>query len=108
MSAPALAVMRPVRTLMKLTDGASMINIVVPQEIRDYFAGRHTQGQGGFQTLGRMLQERLANSRTLRVTPEEFARIVHYARNYGDGGYQTRLRMIIVEFVAQHQDVLFK
>ncbi len=84
------------------SSSSSLITIVLSSELRDYFAESQFRGQGGFQSLGRLLAERLQTSKVLRLTPEELARVVHYARNYGNGGFQSKLRELIVEYVAQH------
>lgn len=82
------------------------ITISVPAPLRDYFLAMTIRGHGGFQSLGRLLAERLQESTSLHLTSDELRRIVHYARAYGDGGFQTRLRQLVVEFVAQHFDAM--
>lgn len=82
--------------------------IVVTPEVREFFTTAVVNGQGGFQRLVRKLAEQLTDSKTLRLSPEEFQRIVRYATEYGDGGYQLRLRKIVVSWVAQNLDTLVK
>lgn len=77
------------------------INIAVPPSLRDFFRETQIHGQGGFQSLARMLADRLTHSKVLRLTPDELRRIVHYARAYGEGGFQSRLRALVVEYVFQ-------
>ena len=78
--------------------------VVVTPEVREFFTEVIVSGSGGFQRLVRMLAERLETSATLQLSGEEFQRIVRYATNYGDGGYQLRLRKIVVSWVAQNID----
>lgn len=80
--------------------------IQVPQEIRAFFTEQDMSGHGGFQTLGRMLAERLQNTTKLALTSDEFRRVVRYATLYGDGGFQQRLRKIIAHWVQQHMNQL--
>lgn len=78
------------------------IRIVVPDEVREFFKDVHIQGHGGYQGLCKMLSERLQDSTILKLTQEEFRRVVRYASHYGEGGFQTRLRKIVVNWVDQN------
>ncbi len=64
---------------------------------------RAVKGEGGFQDLLRLLQERRQNS-TLRVSHHEAERIVRYAGDYGPGGWEDRLRRIAAELQRQMGD----
>jgi hypothetical protein len=48
-------------------------------------------GQGGFQSLLRILQGRIQNGNELVLTPDLAARIARYVQKYGSGGFQGRL-----------------
>lgn len=96
---------------MPVMESERTIEIVVTPDVREFFMDQMTHagfqsGQGGFQALGRMLAARMTASRVLRLSPEEFKRLVRYANDYGDGGVQQRLRKIIVSWVTQHMDQL--
>lgn len=56
---------------------------------------RNTAGQGGFQSLIEGLQAKL-NTATgeIRLTDEDLERIARYAFDYGNGGFEGRLRII--------------
>lgn len=55
---------------------------------------RPVNGQGGFQDLLRLLQNGLSGN-TLIIDSEEVAeRILRYADQYGEGGFENRLRGI--------------
>jgi len=85
---------------------AASIDILVSQDVRTFFEEVSVNGHGGFQGLARALQEQLETSANLHLTPDEFRRIVRYATNYGDGGYQQKFRKIVCSWVAQHADKL--
>ncbi len=76
--------------------------VVVTPDVRNFFTEAEITGQGGFQSLCRLLAERLARTSVLRLDRDEFVRVARYANNYGDGGFQTRLRRILASWVAQH------
>ncbi len=59
------------------------------------------EGQGGFQNVLSRLQS-WANSDTRRVyiPVSELESIVRYVTNYGEGGFQVRLRPIVDEVKA--------
>ena len=82
------------------------ITIVVPDEIRDFFATAVVSGHGGYQSLCRMVAERLQNTKVLKLTAAEFKRLVRYATHYGYGGFQAKFRAIVICWVDQHIDEL--
>lgn len=82
------------------------LDVVVTQDVRSFFTDATISGQGGFQSLCRSLAARLKTSKVLKLTPEELVRIARYASDYGDGGYQQRLRKIVCAWVVQHQDII--
>lgn len=84
------------------------ISVVVTPDVRQFFTASAVNGQGGFQSLCRTLHDRLAATNILRLDSSEFGRIVRYANDYGDGGFQTRLRRIIASWVAQNFSSLIK
>lgn len=49
-------------------------------------------GPGGHQGLHRKLHGQLENSQTLLLTDEEFGKLIRYMTQYGNGGFQARLR----------------
>lgn len=75
------------------------ITITVPREVRHYFRHTEIHGQGGFQSLCRQLGTRLTDTPVLTLQADEFRRIVRYA-TYGDGGFQSRLRRLIAQWVS--------
>lgn len=91
-----------------VTSTHKSFNVVVTSEVREFFTEVIINGNGGFQRLVRMLAERLETSAVLNLSPEEFQRIVRYATEYGDGGYQLRLRKIVCSWVAQNIDQVIK
>lgn len=56
---------------------------------------RPVNGEGGFQSLLRMLQRRVERGNELVLTPELAARIARYVQRYGDGGFQGRLDAVL-------------
>ena len=52
------------------------------------------RGKGGHQSLLRRLQSNLSGKR-LRLTRTDCERVVRYSKEYGQGGFQTRLRAIV-------------
>lgn len=82
------------------------VAVVVPKDVQMFFAEVEVSGHGGFQALCRTLSERLKHQQAVEFTTTEFARIVRYATVYGDGGFQARLRKIVVHWVAQHFEEL--
>jgi len=55
---------------------------------------RQVRGQGGFQDLLRDIGER-AKSDFIVLTDEEVGRIRKYAQDYGEGGFEDRLKALI-------------
>lgn len=84
------------------------LRIVVPTDVRSFILdwARDSRGSGGFQSLYRLLADRLRAGRVLRLSPDELERITRYATEYGDGGHQQTLRKLIAAWVAQHTDTL--
>ena len=58
------------------------------------FLQRPLRGQGGYQSLLARLQGNL-DGNILRLTRTDCERVVRYATQYGEGGFQTRLQSII-------------
>lgn len=82
------------------------LEVVVTPDVRQFFTESAINGQGGFQSLCRLVAGRLERSPVLHLTPEELARIARYATTYGDGGFQQRFRKIVCSWVVQHADAL--
>lgn len=82
--------------------------VVVPNSVRDFFLTTQVMGQGGFQSLCRMLSERLRTTPVLHLDEAEFRRIVRYANHYGEGGFQVKLRRLISEWTEQNMARLTK
>ena len=57
---------------------------------------RRLRGQGGFQSLLARLQHNL-NGSLLTLTRADCEQVVRYAMEYGEGGFQARLRTVIQE-----------
>lgn len=87
---------------------AHTLDIVVTPDIRQFFTEAQINGQGGFQSLCRGIAARLKTSKVLKLTPEELLRIARYATDYGEGGYQQRLRKIVCSWVVQHADTVLR
>lgn len=51
-------------------------------------------GEGGFQSLMRSLRQRSAIKGKLTLSPDDRAKIPRYAFDYGNGGFESRLRAI--------------
>lgn len=68
--------------------------------VRSLFAQRR-RGLGGFQSLHNALQNRMGGTRELTLTAADFRRIVNYAVNYGEGGFQQSLRWLVAQAVAE-------
>jgi len=85
------------------------VTIVVNDAIRKMFADLVVNGKGGQQNLSKAITAQLATGDTcLHFTAEEFRRVVRYATAYGDGTFQRRLQVIIVQWAAQNFDSLVK
>src|SRR4051812_44942546 len=84
------------------------VTIVVPDDIRDFFATAVVSGHGGYQTLCRMVAERMQGTKVMKLSTAEFKRLVRYATHYGNGGFQAKFRAIVICWVDQHIDELVK
>jgi len=60
------------------------------------YLSKEARGTGGFQSLLRRLQTRL-NGRDLELHVEDIERIARYVREYGKGGFQSRLTGVLNE-----------
>lgn len=69
--------------------------------VRSLFA-KQRRGLGGFQSLHSALQNRMGGSRELSLNPQDFARVVNYATNYGEGGFQQSLRWLVALWAAEN------
>lgn len=87
---------------------AKQFNIVVDRDVREFFAHATINGHGGFQSLCRTLSDQLKKSTILKLTSDEFGRVVRYASSYGNGGFQTRLRSIVSAWVHQNLNTVVK
>src|SRR5262245_36552547 len=83
----------------EVTGGGRTFTVIVSDDVKAFFDSAIVTGHGGFQSLGRLLKERLANTHLLRLNEQEFRRVVRCATHYGDGGFQGRLRKIVVQWV---------
>lgn len=64
-------------------------------EVRELFDEMTTKGTGGWQSLFGSLQKNFDKAHaTIKLTPEQRARIYHYYRSYGGGGWQERIKRI--------------
>ncbi len=83
------------------------ISIAVTPDIKAAFEGYRLKGSGGFQALSRRIAEQIeGGTPVLQFSAEEFRRVVKYATTYGEGGFQSRLRIIIAQWTAQHFEEL--
>lgn len=69
--------------------------------VRSLFS-RQRRGLGGFQSLHQALQDRMAGSKELVLTPSDFGRVINYAVNYGEGGFQQSLRWLVALWAAEN------
>ena len=69
--------------------------------VRSLFS-KQRRGLGGFQSLHAALQERMAGSKEMVLSEVDFARIIHYAVNYGEGGFQQSLRWLVALWAAEN------
>lgn len=76
--------------------------VTVSADIVAFFQSAVINGTGGFQSLGRQLKEQLAAGDTLRMDEQLFHRVVRCAEHYGDGGFQTKLKKICVQWLDQN------
>ncbi|MFQ6060546.1 MAG: hypothetical protein ACE5KV_04495 [Thermoplasmata archaeon] len=63
---------------------------------------RPVEGQGGFQSLLRTIQSRLSQptlegleERAFYLSYDEMERLQRYSEQYGEGGFQQRLRVLL-------------
>ena len=83
------------------------VNIIVSDGIRKAFDGLVVKGAGGHQNLSKAITAQLATGDpVLHFSADEFRRVVRYATAYGDGTFQRRLQLIIVQWVAQSFETL--
>jgi len=57
---------------------------------------RPINGEGGWQSFLRKMQKRLAPDNTIVLNATEYKRVRKYSRDYGKGGFETRLEGIIL------------
>lgn len=69
--------------------------------VRSLFA-KPRRGLGGFQSLHAALQHRMGGSKTLDLSGKDFARVINYAVNYGEGGFQQSLRWLVALWAAEN------
>jgi hypothetical protein len=82
--------------------------VVVSDDIKDFFNRTAIEGTGGFQSLGRSLKTQLEHGNTLYMDEALFRRVVRYAEHYGDGGFQTRMRKIAIQWLDQNFNKVVK
>lgn len=80
----------------------TQFTVVVSEDIRAFFDTAVIKGTGGFQSLCRKLKEELANGDVLSMDEALFRRVVRCAEHYGDGGFQTRMRKIAIQWLDQN------
>jgi hypothetical protein len=56
---------------------------------------RPVEGKGGMQSFLRALIPRIGEDGTLALSREEIDRVRKYAKDYGEGGFQERFRLIL-------------
>lgn len=67
----------------------------LPREAVEELQGEPA-GQGGFQSLFRKLKSQ-ASAAELTLYPDDLERLARYSMQYGEGGFQNRLRMLLGE-----------
>ncbi len=77
------------------SSAAGAITVKLTPDQLEYLQ-RPLRGQGGFQSLLARLQHNL-NGNVLTLTRADCEQVVRYATEYGEGGFQTRLRTVIQE-----------
>ena len=60
------------------------------------------------ETLDRRVKKLEAEDPVLRFSAVEWQRVVNYSVNYGEGGFQARLRVLIAHWASQHFQELVK
>ena len=64
-------------------------------------------GQGGFQTLLRKMKKQYsAQHETLFLDKEDIERLYRYAHEYGRGGFQDRIQVLLVRFNMIKEDLI--
>lgn len=76
--------------------------VVVSEDIQQFFSSAVINGTGGFQSLCRVLKDQLVKDNTLYMDEALFRRVVRCAEHYGDGGFQTRMRKIAIQWLDQN------
>lgn len=61
-------------------------------------------GQGGFQSFLRALRRRSAAGGMLRLSPTDLERVKRYAFDYGNGGWEGRLRAMFERHLGPNLD----
>lgn len=81
----------------------STVSIVVTPEVR-HMIESHIHGSGGFQSLCKRIATKAAldPNDVAKLSVDEFKRLVTYAANYGEGGYQQRFRQLLALWASQH------
>ena len=69
--------------------------------VKELFQKR-MRGKGGFQSFHAMLASRMQENGELVLDPAEFHRLVNYAANYGEGGFQSALRWLTTLWVSEN------
>jgi hypothetical protein len=76
--------------------------VVVSDNIQQFFQRAAIEGTGGYQSLCRHLKDQLVKGNTLYMDEALFRRVVRYAEHYGDGGFQVHFRRIAVQWLDQN------
>ncbi|MHB8560815.1 MAG: hypothetical protein ACYDAP_06585 [Thermoplasmataceae archaeon] len=58
---------------------------------------RPVTGEGGWQSLARQLKRQIRDDDSLIIDQRQLERIIRYSQSYGEGGWQERLEVILVE-----------
>jgi hypothetical protein len=79
----------------------SSLPVVVRLESEDLeYLSRPVRGQGGFQSLLRKIQQQITGQ-TLALSIADAERLVRYSRDYGGGGFETRLKRVLSQVREQ-------
>lgn len=79
---------------MTVTLNASEVEVLMRQDPT-------TKGDGGYQRLLITLQEKLYAGSKLDLTTEDLERIPKYAFDYGNGGWEDRLKSIFGRLLGE-------
>lgn len=82
--------------------------LTITSELKKSFKQLDIRGHGGFQSFCTNLREEIMTKDYLVMEPDLFKRIIRYATQYGEGGFQQRLRMLLALWTAQHAADLVK